>query len=107
QGKLIKPIVIASPERVAALPNVPTTGEFGYPEVDATSWLSVAGPATMSPETLARLNETVARALDRPDIRQEIVTRDILLTNMGSKPFAEAIARRSKVEAEAVRISGA
>jgi tripartite-type tricarboxylate transporter receptor subunit TctC len=107
EGKLIKPIVIASPERVAALPNVPTTAELGYPEVDATSWLAVAGPAAMPAETLARANEAVTRALDRPDVRQEIDARDILLTNVGPKAFAEAIARRSKVNEEAVRISGA
>jgi tripartite-type tricarboxylate transporter receptor subunit TctC len=107
EGKLIKPIVIASPERVVALPNVPTTAEFGYPEVDATSWLAIAGPATMSAETTARISDAFTRAIDSPEVRKQIEARDILVTNIGPKAFAEAIARRSKLNQEAVRISGA
>jgi tripartite-type tricarboxylate transporter receptor subunit TctC len=107
EGKLIKPIVIASPERVVALPNVPTTAEFGYPEVDATSWLAIAGPATMSAETTARISDAFTRAIDSPEVRKQIEARDILVTNIGPRAFAEAIARRSELNQEAVRISGA
>jgi tripartite-type tricarboxylate transporter receptor subunit TctC len=107
EDKLIKPIVIASPERVAALPNIPTTAELGFPQVDATSWLAIAAPATISPETLARLNEAVSRVLASKDVRSQIEARDILVTNIGPKPFAAAIEKRSRIEAEAVRISGA
>jgi len=36
------PGAVASPERVAQLPNVPTTAEIGYGEVDATVWRGIA-----------------------------------------------------------------
>jgi tripartite-type tricarboxylate transporter receptor subunit TctC len=107
EGSLIKPIAIASPERVAALPNIPTTAELGYPEVDATSWLAIAAPANVSAETLNRVNDAVSGALNSPDTRKQIEARDIVVTNIGPKPFAEEIARRSRLNAEAVRISGA
>jgi tripartite-type tricarboxylate transporter receptor subunit TctC len=107
EDKLIKPIVITSPERVAALPTIPTTAELGFPEVDATSWLAIAAPATVSPETLSKVSDEIARVLNDEDVRQQIEARDILVTNIGPKPFAEAIERRSRVNAEAVRISGA
>jgi tripartite-type tricarboxylate transporter receptor subunit TctC len=105
--KLIKPMVIASPERVAALPDIPTTAELGFPQVDATSWLAIAAPATMQPEILSRLNDAVSRVLGSKDVRSQIEARDILVTNIGPKPFAAEIARRSRINAEAVRISGA
>jgi len=107
EDKLIKPIVITSPERVKALPNVPTTAELGYPQVDATSWLAIAAPATLPPDILARLNDEVARAVDSDEVRKQIEARDIVVTNLGMAPFAEAIARRFRANAEAVRISGA
>jgi tripartite-type tricarboxylate transporter receptor subunit TctC len=107
EDKLIKPVVVASPERVAPLPNVQTTAELGYSQVDATSWLAIAGPATMSAETIARISDALARAINSPEVRQQIEARDILVTNIGPKEFAEAIARRSKLNEEAVRISGA
>jgi len=40
----LRPIAIASPERVSALPNVPTTGEVGYGRVDATSRVNGSEP---------------------------------------------------------------
>jgi tripartite-type tricarboxylate transporter receptor subunit TctC len=107
EDKLIKPIVIASPERLAALPDIPTTAELGFPEVDATSWLAVAAPAAISAATLAKVNDAVARAVGNEEARREIEARDIVVTNIGPKPLAEAMARRSRVNAEAVRISGA
>src|SRR5262249_21126095 len=107
EDKLIKPIVIASPERVAALPNVPTTAELGFAQVDATSWLALAAPATLSAQTLAKVSDAVTHALDTEQVRKQNRARDILVTNVRPKPFAEAIARRSRVNAEAVVIAGA
>jgi tripartite-type tricarboxylate transporter receptor subunit TctC len=103
----LRAIAIASPERVAALPNVPTTGEGGYPRVDATSRLTLAGPAKMSVEAVNEVYEATSRVLSSPDLRKQIEARDIVVTNMGPKPFAEEIEKLSRLNAEAVRISGA
>jgi tripartite-type tricarboxylate transporter receptor subunit TctC len=103
----LRPIAIASPDRVKALPQVPTMAEVGYPEVDATSRLALAGPRRMSAETLARVADAVARVLDSPEMRRQLEARDIVVANMGPKPFADEIQRLSRLNAEAVRISGA
>lgn len=102
----LRPIAIASPERVAALPDIPTTGEFGYGRVDATSRLTLAGPARMSADTVNRVNAAISGVLDSPDMRAQIAARDIVVTNMGPKPFAQEIDKLSRLNAEAVRISG-
>jgi tripartite-type tricarboxylate transporter receptor subunit TctC len=103
----LRVIAIASPDRVKSMPNVPTTGEGGYPRVDATSRLTLAGPGRMSAETIARVNDAVSRVVTSPEMREQIEARDIVVTNMGPKPFAEEIERLSRLNAEAVRISGA
>jgi tripartite-type tricarboxylate transporter receptor subunit TctC len=102
----LRAIAIASPARVASSPNIPTTGELGYGKVDATSRLTLAGPARMSAETIGRVNDAVSNVLNSPEMRKQIEARDIVVTNMGPKPFAE-IERISRLNAEAVRISGA
>jgi tripartite-type tricarboxylate transporter receptor subunit TctC len=107
EDKLIKPIAVASPERIGALPNISTMVELGYPDVDATSWLAVAVPATMSADVLARVNGALTRAIERSEIRKQIEARDVVVTNIGPEPFAKEIASRSKANQEAVRISGA
>lgn len=106
-GKQIKPIVVASPHRVAALPNLPTIGELGYPQVDATSSLTLAAPAKVSVETIARLNEALSRELSgSSETRKQIEARDIVVTNIAGKPLAEEIARRFRLNGDAVRIAG-
>jgi tripartite-type tricarboxylate transporter receptor subunit TctC len=102
----LRAIAIASPERVAALPNVATSDESGYPRVDATSRLTLAGPATMPADAINRVNEAVSRALHSDEVRKQIEARDIVVTDMGPKPFAEEIGRLSALNAEAVRIAG-
>jgi tripartite-type tricarboxylate transporter receptor subunit TctC len=61
----------------------------------------------MSAETIGRVNDAVSRALNSPEMGQQIESRDIVVTNMGPKPFAEEIQRLSRLNAEAVKISGA
>lgn len=105
-GKL-RPIAIASPERVAALPNVPTTGESGYGNVDATTLLGFFVPAKTPPEIINRIKESVARALTSPDTRKQVEARYIVVTDVGPKAYAEELAARSRLHAEAIRVSGA
>jgi len=107
EAKRLRVIAIASAARVASLPNVPTTAEAGYPRVDATSHLALAGPVRMSMEIIGRVNDAVSRALNTPEIRKQIEARDIVVTDMGPNSFAEEIKRLSRLNAEAVQISGA
>jgi tripartite-type tricarboxylate transporter receptor subunit TctC len=107
-GTQIKPIVVASPQRVAALPDLPTIGELGYPQVDATSSLTLAMPAKASSDTINRLNAALSRELAASaETRRQIEARDIVVTNIAGKPLAEEIARRFRLNGEAVRIAGA
>jgi tripartite-type tricarboxylate transporter receptor subunit TctC len=106
-GKQIKALAVISPQRVAALPDLPTAGELGYPQVDATSSLTLAAPAKVSAETISRLNEALSRELSgASEIRKQIEARDIVVTNIAGKALAQEIARRFRVNGEAARIAG-
>jgi tripartite-type tricarboxylate transporter receptor subunit TctC len=61
----------------------------------------------MSVEAVNEVYEATSRVLSSPDLRKQIEARDIVVTNMGPKPFAEEIEKLSRLNAEAVRISGA
>ena len=67
----------------------------------------LAGPVRMSMEIIGRVNDAVSRALNTPEIRKQIEARDIVVTDMGPNSFAEEIKRLSRLNAEAVQISGA
>ena len=103
----LRPLAIASPERVTQLPNVPTTRELGYSEVDATGRWGIAAPAKTPAEIVNRIHAAVSRVLNNPESRKAIEARGVVVTDIGPKASAEQLAREYRFLAEAVRRSGA
>ena len=68
-GKL-KLIAQSTATRAPSLPEVPTYGEAGYPELVIEQWLGVFAPAGTPPEIVARLNAEIGKALAEPAIRE-------------------------------------
>jgi tripartite-type tricarboxylate transporter receptor subunit TctC len=68
----VRPIVVLSQKRVAALPDVATSGESGMPEFLMSIWFAMYGPAALPRELVTRLNKEVVRALESPDMRQKM-----------------------------------
>ena len=102
----LKPLAIASPERIAQLPNIPTLGELGYGEVDATAWWGIAAPAKTPADIVNRIHEAVSRAMNSPETRRMIDARGLVLLDIGPSAFAERIAREYSSRAKAVRQAG-
>jgi len=59
----IKIIASGSPQRLAALPNVPTVAELGYLGFDSSQWFGILAPAKTPPEIIARLHDAAVKAL--------------------------------------------
>jgi tripartite-type tricarboxylate transporter receptor subunit TctC len=76
-GKL-RSLAMASPQRWAALPEVPTLVELGYKDIAFVEYLGWYAPAKTSPELVKRLNAAVQDALQTPEM-QEVFTKNGLL----------------------------
>src|SRR5206468_12749637 len=61
-GKL-KAIAAGSPERLTALPNVPTLGESGLKGVDVDMWYGFFAPKGTPADIVNRLNREIAAIL--------------------------------------------
>ena len=66
-GKLI-PLVVAAEKRLTSLPDVPTTGEQGYPDVLMSSWSSFAAPAGTPQPIIDKLAGVMSDVLKDPAI---------------------------------------
>jgi tripartite-type tricarboxylate transporter receptor subunit TctC len=66
-GKL-KILAVSSQQRLAALPDIPTFTESGYPQLSASFWTALLAPAGTPPEAVARLNQAANTALKTPEI---------------------------------------
>src|SRR5258708_3274705 len=68
----IRALAVTANSRAAALPEVPTMAEAGYPGLIVTSWQAAAAPAKTPREVVARLNDAMAKALRSPDVRDRL-----------------------------------
>jgi len=69
-GKL-KALAITSANRSAALPDVPTTAELGYPKVNSDNWYGLVAPAGTPPDVLARIHASATAALKSPEVIEQ------------------------------------
>lgn len=70
-GKL-KPIAVTGGQRVAALPDVPSAREAGYPEFDVSGWYGIVAPAGTPADIVRTLNEQINRVLAMPDVQETL-----------------------------------
>jgi tripartite-type tricarboxylate transporter receptor subunit TctC len=68
-NNLVKIIAVAGPKRLTSLPNVPTTAEAGYPEVEIAFWAGILAPKNTDHEVLVKLNRSLNKALSDPEVR--------------------------------------
>jgi tripartite-type tricarboxylate transporter receptor subunit TctC len=103
----LKAIAVTGPERIPQLPNLPTTAELGYPDVDSTVWWGFAAPAKTPADIVNKINASISRALKSPELRKALEARALVELNLGPKEAAERIAREHPARAAVVRRSGA
>jgi tripartite-type tricarboxylate transporter receptor subunit TctC len=95
----VKVYAIASRQRIASAPDIPTADEAGLPGFYASNWRGLWAPKGTPKEVIAKLNESVVLALADPavqkrlgDLGQEILPRD--------QQTPEALAVHQKAEIE-------
>ena len=69
----LRALAVTAPRRLAALPELPAMAEL-LPGFEFVGWYGVVGPANMPKHIVARLHEELVRILNRPDVRERIVS---------------------------------
>jgi tripartite-type tricarboxylate transporter receptor subunit TctC len=67
----IRPLAVTTPKRSAALPEVPTIAESGYPGFSISTWYGVWAPAATPPGVVMRLSREIAAIVRLPEVRQQ------------------------------------
>ena len=70
-GKLI-PIVVAAPQRLPQLPNVPTFKEVGLEPVNRMAYYGIYGPKNLSKDVVDKVSAGVKKALQDPAVVKRI-----------------------------------
>ncbi len=102
QAGRLRPLVVTSTKRSAALPNVPALVELGY-DVVVTNWYGVVAPAGTPQPVVQRLYDEIGRALAQRDTLDRL--RGTGLEPVAQSPghFRQFIAAESKRWAQTVK----
>jgi tripartite-type tricarboxylate transporter receptor subunit TctC len=100
-------LAISAPARLPEFPDVPTYREMGYPDLVATVWFSLSGPAHLPDDIVTKLNGEVNRALDLPEVRERLKPEGIVPQRMNAREFGAYVAEEVKRWAPVVKASGA
>jgi tripartite-type tricarboxylate transporter receptor subunit TctC len=96
----IRPLAVTTPSRSAALPEVPTLAESGYPAFSISTWYGVWAPAATPPAIVQRLSSEIAAVLRLPEVRAQF-------EKLGAEPVGNTPAEFSAfAKAELVKWSG-
>ena len=109
----LRPLAITSKTRSPALPDVPTTAEAGFPEVEAVAWFGVQAPARTPRPIVERLGREIDAVVKEPETQKRIADLGGMMPGLtpdgGTTPEAfEAFIKAEIAKwGEVVRKSGA
>ncbi|MGR4871061.1 tripartite tricarboxylate transporter substrate binding protein [Variovorax sp. LARHSF232] len=105
EGQLLA-LAVGSPQRAAALPNVPTTAEAGVPGSEFNFWIGMMAPAKTPREVVNRLHDEVAKALASPEVKERFAKLGADAWTLKPEQFDAYIKDEIKSNAALVKAAG-
>ena len=68
----VRALGVASAQRSALLPELPTIAEAGVPGYEAYSWAGLVAPKGTPPEIVARISADLQKVMTQPDVKQRL-----------------------------------
>jgi tripartite-type tricarboxylate transporter receptor subunit TctC len=87
----VTPLAVTSSQRIAEFPDVPTLKELGYPELVATTWAAISGPAGISSDIVNKLNREVIKALSSDSARKRLEQEAVVTEPLSPAQFTQFV----------------
>ncbi len=68
KGGTLRALAVSTPQRLPALPNIPTFAEQGFPSLTGSQWLGLSAPKNLPAPIAQRLTALIPEILAKPDI---------------------------------------
>lgn len=105
QQKRLIPIVVAAPQRLAVLPDVPTFKEVGLEPVNRMAYYGILGPKGLPKEVVDKVSAGVKKSLEDPAVRKRIEDTGSLVVANTPAQFAAQIKAEFEVYKKVVETS--
>lgn len=101
KGGKLRALAVLAEQRSPALPDVPTYGELGFPQMGGGGWFGVVAPAGTPPAVVAKLNAAIHKAMQAPEFQKKMADSGAILIPGTPAQFArdieQAVARYERV----------
>ncbi|MEJ6023834.1 tripartite tricarboxylate transporter substrate binding protein BugE [Ramlibacter sp. PS4R-6] len=91
KDKRLVPIVVAAPQRLKELPDVPTFKEVGLEPVNRMAYYGIYGPKNLPADVVAKIHDGVVKSLQDPAVRKRIEDTGSLVIGNTPQQFGEQI----------------
>ena len=105
QQKRLIAIVVAAPQRLAVLPDVPTFKEVGLEPVNRMAYYGIVGPKGLPKEVIEKVSAGVKKSLEDPAVRKRIEDTGSLVVANTPEQFAAQIKAEYEVYKKVVTTS--
>ncbi|GAB7548908.1 Bug family tripartite tricarboxylate transporter substrate binding protein [Cupriavidus sp. 8B] len=102
----IRVLAVATPQRLAILPDVPTMAEAGLPGFEAYAWQGFVGPARLPAPVVMRLSKELVAALQHPETRAKLEELGIQPMPMSPQEFNQFTRSEQKLWSGVIKAAG-
>lgn len=91
-GKL-RPIAVATAQRIPSLPAIPSVAESGLPGYESLLFYALVGPANIPSAIVAKINDAVSRTKQMPQIKEQLDRLGVIPIDMTPRELGAFIKR--------------
>jgi tripartite-type tricarboxylate transporter receptor subunit TctC len=103
KGGQIRALAVTGSERSEELPDVPSMGELGFPEVNTKLWSGFFAPAATPPAIARKLETALRTAIKAPDVADKLKAMAVHPGGNSSDEFRKVIDADIKAYVEVVK----
>ncbi|MBT2321037.1 tripartite tricarboxylate transporter substrate binding protein [Variovorax paradoxus] len=106
KGGKVRALLVTSPKRLDALPDVPTSGEAGMKAFDASNWFGIAAPRGTPQAIVDKLQAEVKKALASPDLVKRFAEQGASPGGMATADFQSYVKRQTQDWGAVIKAAG-
>lgn len=106
RGGRARALLVTSPQRMTALPDVPSTAELGMAGFNATNWFGIATPKGTPSAVIVRLHQEVQKAFGSADFAKRFADQGAQTGGMAPDQFQKFVRDETRAWGAVVKAAG-
>lgn len=106
KGGKVRALLVTSPQRLGALPDVPTSAEAGLKDFTATNWFGIAAPKGTPQPIVEKLQAEVKKALASPDLAKRFAEQGASPGGVSTADFGKFVQGQTQSWGAVIKAAG-